>query len=221
MLDAGAGTSAITVVDAEEKTATSMQSHREIATLQPSTSTSTIDRDTEQHPDAEPMGSMADPLALMLAADSNQSLSTGAAASTSIGPIRNASDGTSGATAGTSSGSAIRGVVNSYETLLSSGSFSQILDVSADTDDETMVELAIALSLQDHEGGHSDLQVLRQGFQQSLSNLQGLENLPNLSEPALQSLQALAAQSLSQVQSGSQARYRNLASMYLSRWRGQ
>ena len=67
-----------------------------------------------------------------------------------------------------------------------------------------MVELAIALSLQDHEGGNADLQVLRQGFQQSLSNLQGLENLQNLNGPTLQSLQALAAQGLVQVQNTNQ-----------------
>nr|CAD7443272.1 unnamed protein product [Timema bartmani] len=59
-----------------------------------------------------------------------------------------------------------------------------------------MVELAIALSLQDHEGG-ADLQVLQQG----LANLQGLHNL---SGPALQSLQALASQGLAQSQNPAQ-----------------
>nr|XP_012152236.1 PREDICTED: protein purity of essence isoform X3 [Megachile rotundata] len=82
--------------------------------------------------------------------------------------------------------------------------FSQILDVPPDTDDEAMMELAIALSLQD-EGGSADLQVLRQGFQQNIPNLQGLENLQNLSGPTLQSLQTLAAQGLVQVQATNQS----------------
>lgn len=47
--------------------------------------------------------------------------------------------------------------------------FAPMLDIPPDADDETMVELAIALSLQDHEGG--------------LVNLQAFQNLAG---PALQ-----------------------------------
>ncbi|KAJ8682718.1 hypothetical protein QAD02_018510 [Eretmocerus hayati] len=76
-------------------------------------------------------------------------------------------------------------------------------DVDNPEDDDAMVELAIALSLQDHEGG-APMQAL-QGFQQGLANLQGLEGLQNLSGQALQSLQALAAQGLGQVQAAGHA----------------
>lgn len=41
------------------------------------------------------------------------------------------------------------------EALLGAGGFPPLLDLPPDTDDETMVELAIALSLQDHEGVHN------------------------------------------------------------------
>lgn len=97
--------------------------------------------------------------------------------------------------------SAAARVVNHHplEALLGAGNFPQLLDVPPDADDEAMVELAIALSLQDHEGGHGDLQALRQGFQQSFPNLQGIQSLQNLSGSALQSLQNLAAQGLVQV----------------------
>lgn len=164
----------------------------------------TSSAETEQRLEVDSIGSV-DPLAVVLAAEINQGSSSSAsgAATTSTATIRNAT-GSSSAAASSSSGSATtRGAVNSFETLLSSGSFSQILDVPPDTDDEAMMELAIALSLQD-EGGSADLQVLRQGFQQNISNLQGLENLQNLSGPALQSLQTLAAQGLVQVQTTSQ-----------------
>lgn len=162
-----------------------------------------MDRETEQHLDVESIGSVVDPLTVMLTADSNQGSTIPTTTAISTTTSRNSAGGTS-STAASSSEPITRGAVNSIETLLGSGNFPQILDVPPDTDDETMVELAIALSLQDHEGGNADLQVLRQGFQQSLSNLQGLENLQNLNGPTLQSLQALAAQGLVQVQSTSQ-----------------
>ncbi|OAD57065.1 E3 ubiquitin-protein ligase UBR4, partial [Eufriesea mexicana] len=190
-----------TAVDTEEKPSSSIQSHRELATTTPTTST--IDRETEQHLDVEPMASVTDPLAVMLTADSHQDSTTPTTSTASTTTSRNSADSTSG-TATSNSGPITRGAVNPLETLLGSGSFPQILDVPPDTDDETMVELAIALSLQDHEGGNADLQVLRQGFQQSLSNFQRLENHQNLNGPALQSLQALAVQGLVQVQSTSQ-----------------
>ncbi|XP_076674868.1 E3 ubiquitin-protein ligase-like protein poe isoform X2 [Andrena cerasifolii] len=161
---------------------------------------------SQQLNSSEPIGGgstvvVDDPLGIMLTANSGQCSATSAvAAVTMASATASSSTGSSGPTA--------RGTVNSLETLLGSGSFPQILDVPPpDTDDEaTMVELAIALSLQDHEGGGSaDLQALRPfQFQQSLSNIQGLESLRGLTGPALQSLQALAAQGLVQVQSTSQ-----------------
>ena len=188
-------------IDTEEKaTTSSIQSHRELPTTTPST---TMDRETEQHLDVESIGSVVDPLAVMLTADNNQGSTIPTTTAISTTTSRNSAGGTS-STAASSSEPITRGAVNSIETLLGSGNFPQILDVPPDTDDETMVELAIALSLQDHEGGNADLQVLRQGFQQSLSNLQGLENLQNLNGPTLQSLQALAAQGLVQVQNTNQ-----------------
>lgn len=199
-----------TAVDTEEKPTTSSvsQSHRELPTAATSTTVSTMDRETD-HLDAEGIGSsVIDPLAVMLATDGSQSSTAPTTSAVSAGISgRNSAGGSTGGGAGgtgSSSGPMARSTVNPLETLLGSGSFPQMLDVPPDTDDETMVELAIALSLQDHESGNADLQVLRQGFQQSLSNLQGLENLQNLNGPALQSLQALAAQGLVQVQSTNQ-----------------
>ncbi|XP_066993474.2 E3 ubiquitin-protein ligase UBR4 [Anabrus simplex] len=95
--------------------------------------------------------------------------------------------------------------VNPIEALLGApGGFPPLLDIPPDADDETMVELAIALSLQDHEGG-ADLQVLQQGLQQGLQGLANLQGLQNLSGQALQSLQVLASQGLAQVQNQAQA----------------
>lgn len=110
-----------------------------------------------------------------------------------------------GAAEGNQNSAAAR-VVNHHplEALLGAGNFPQLLDVPPDADDEAMVELAIALSLQDHEGGHADLQALRQGFQQSFPNLQGIQSLQNLSGSTLQSLQNLAAQGLVQVPNAAQ-----------------
>lgn len=52
--------------------------------------------------------------------------------------------------------------INPLEALLGGGSgFPPILDIPSDADDETMVELAIALSLQEHElGGESSQQAM-------------------------------------------------------------
>ncbi|XP_031787712.1 protein purity of essence isoform X2 [Nasonia vitripennis] len=99
-------------------------------------------------------------------------------------------------------GAAAARAVNPLEALLGPGGFPQLLDMPQAEDDEAMVELAIALSLQDHEGG-APMQALQQGLQQSLANLQGLE--AHLSGQALQSLQALAAQGLGQAQGAAQA----------------
>lgn len=58
--------------------------------------------------------------------------------------------------------------------LAAPGGFPPLMDLPPDADDEAMVELAIALSLQDHEGG---LHALQQG----LANLQNLgANLHNI-----------------------------------------
>ena len=49
-----------------------------------------------------------------------------------------------------------------FEQLLQAGgSFPPVVDIPPDADDETMVELAIALSLQDQSGGAIGLQGLR------------------------------------------------------------
>lgn len=175
-----------------------------------------MDRETE-HLDVESIRSVVDPLAVMLTTDSNQCSTIPTTTAISTTTSRNSAGGTS-STVASSSEPITRGAVNSIETLLGSGNFPQILDVPPDTDDETMVELAIALSLQDHEGGNADLQVLRQGFQQSLSNLQGLENLQNLNGPTLQSLQALAAQGLVQVQNTSQVSIKILIVLLLYKY---
>ena len=70
------------------------------------------------------------------------------------------------------------GVSVNVEALLSGvgggAGFPPMLDIPPDADDETMVELAIALSLQDHEGAPN---------LHSLVNLQALQNLAG---PALQ-----------------------------------
>ncbi|KYM85360.1 E3 ubiquitin-protein ligase UBR4 [Atta colombica] len=106
---------------------------------------------------------------------------------------------------GNQNSAAARVVNHPLEALLGAGNFPQLLDIPPDADDEAMVELAIALSLQDHEGGAADLQALRQGFQQGFPNLQGIQSLQNLSGSTLQSLQNLAAQGLVQVSNAAQA----------------
>lgn len=107
---------------------------------------------------------------------------------------------------GNQNSAAARVVNHPLEALLGAGNFPQLLDMPPDADDEAMVELAIALSLQDHEGA-ADLQALRQGFQQGFPNLQGIQSLQNLSGSTLQSLQNLAAQGLVQVPNAAQVMF--------------
>ncbi|KAF4528052.1 hypothetical protein B566_EDAN016728, partial [Ephemera danica] len=76
------------------------------------------------------------------------------------------------------------GVANPIEALLGAGAFPPLLDIPPESVDETMVELAIALSLQEHDSVANLLSV-QQNLQQGLQNLSG---------QALQSLQALATQ---------------------------
>ncbi|XP_025161061.1 protein purity of essence isoform X3 [Harpegnathos saltator] len=136
----------------------------------------TVERDVEQQFDIEAVEAVdraVDRVAAMLGAEGNQN------------------------------SAAARVVNHPLEALLGAGNFPQLLDVPPDADDEAMVELAIALSLQDHEGS-ADLQALRQGFQQGFPNLQGIQSLQNLSGSALQSLQNLATQGLVQVPSATQ-----------------
>ncbi|XP_046403829.1 E3 ubiquitin-protein ligase UBR4 isoform X2 [Ischnura elegans] len=107
------------------------------------------------------------------------------------------------------------GGLNSLEALLGAAAsgagggghhgFPPLLDIPPDADDETMVELAIALSLQDHEGSggggsggggggpssSSSSSDLQHSLQQGLQGLQGLPGLQHISGQALQSLQAL------------------------------
>lgn len=212
-----------TVTDAEEKAASSVPSHGEVATItSSSTSSSLIDRETteQQQLNVMPVGSSSvDPLAMMLAANTSQgsttSTTTGlatlaASSSVATNSSSSASGGSGSGVTGSSTGPIARGTVNSLESLFDSRSFLHIVHILSDTDDEVrMMELAIALSLQDHEGGSSNnLQTLRQELLQSLSNLQGLENLQSLSGSELQSLQALAAQGLVQVQNTNQVNTR-------------
>ena len=77
--------------------------------------------------------------------------------------------------------------VNALEALLGgSSNFHAMLDMPPDADDERMVELAIALSLQEQSGGHSgglSLQAMHLGGHQQV-NVLGLgwfpPNSPNL-----------------------------------------
>lgn len=56
--------------------------------------------------------------------------------------------------------------INPLEALLGGGAgFPPILDIPSDADDETMVELAIALSLQEHELGGEPSQQAMHGLQ--------------------------------------------------------
>ena len=113
-------------IDTEEKaTTSSIQSHRELPTTTPST---IMDRETEQHLDVESIGSVVDPLAVMLTADNNQGSTIPTTTAISTTTSRNSAGGTS-STAASSSEPITRGAVNSIETLLGSGNFPQILDV--------------------------------------------------------------------------------------------
>ncbi|XP_020299583.1 E3 ubiquitin-protein ligase UBR4 isoform X2 [Pseudomyrmex gracilis] len=137
----------------------------------------TVERDVEQQFDIVEAVEAVDRVASMLGAESNQNSVSARVVNHPLEPLA---------------------------AMLGAGNFPQLLDVPTDADDEAMVELAIALSLQDHEGG-ADLQALRQGFQQAgFPNLQGIQSLQNLSGSALQSLQNLAAQGLVQVPNAAQ-----------------
>jgi hypothetical protein len=107
-----------------------------------------------------------------------------------------------GAEGGSQAVSAAARAVNPLEALLGPGGFPQLLDIPQAEDDEAMVEFAIALSMQDSEPG-GQIEVLQQGFQQGLANLQALEALGNFSGQALQRLQDLA-QGLVQVHGSAQ-----------------
>lgn len=98
---------------------------------------------------------------------------------------------------GNQNSAAARVVNHPLEALLGAGNFPQLLDMPPDADDEAMVELAIALSLQDHEV-NADLQAIRQGIQQGFPALQSIQSLETLGGSTLQSLQSLAAQELAQ-----------------------
>jgi len=148
------------------------------ASVPSQTSQDTVERDVEQQFDIEAVEAV-DRVAAILGAESNQNSAAARVVNHPLEPLA---------------------------AMLGAGNFPQLLDVPPDADDEAMVELAIALSLQDHEGG-ADLQALRQGFQQGFPNLQGIQSLQNLSGSALQSLQSLAAQGLVQVPSGAQVTY--------------
>lgn len=93
---------------------------------------------------------------------------------------------------------AVARVQHPLEVLLRPEVAPQLLDLPPDADDEAMVQLAIALSLQDHEGD-ADLQALQQGIQQGLANLQGLRNLAGPAGPLLH-YQGLEAERIPGVQ---------------------
>ncbi|XP_035739496.1 protein purity of essence-like isoform X1 [Vespa mandarinia] len=78
------------------------------------------------------------------------------------------------------------GRANPLEAFLGPGSLQQLLGIPPDAD-ETVVQIAIALSLEDHEDS-ADIETLRQGF----------ETLRNLGGSILQNIQALAAQGMVQ-----------------------
>ena len=82
------------------------------------------------------------------------------------------------------------------QALLGPGGFPQLLDMPPGDDEAVMVELAIALSLQDQQRS-GDNQGSQQGFQQGLANIPGLQGLENLSGPEFDRIQALAVQGLS------------------------
>lgn len=94
--------------------------------------------------------------------------------------------------------------INPLEALLGGavgGGFPPLLDIPPDADDETMVELAIALSLQDHEladGGNAVPSVNRgaaalEGLSRGMLRASGV-----LSNQELQSLQAIAQEPIAQ-----------------------
>lgn len=89
------------------------------------------------------------------------------------------------------------GAVNPLDALLGPIGFPQLMDIPPADDDDAMVELAIALSLQEHEGAGGAAGGAIQQLQQGLGNLQ---NLQNIADPTLHNLQAFAAAHASLVQ---------------------
>ena len=82
--------------------------------------------------------------------------------------------------AGSSQAGAIARVHNPLEVRLGPPRAApHILDIPPDADDETMVELAIALSLQDHESD-VDLEALEESIQRGLESLQSRPEFPGL-----------------------------------------
>lgn len=86
---------------------------------------------------------------------------------------------------------------NPLEAFLGPGSLQQLLGIPPDAD-ETVVQIAIALSLEDHEDS-ADIETLRQGF----------ETLRNLGGSILQNIQALAAQGMVQTLNTAQVKSMN------------
>lgn len=81
-------------------------------------------------------------------------------------------------------------VVDPLEAFMGSG-FPQLLGLQQDADDEAIMDIAIALSLQQHDGAGADPAL--QHLQQGLSNLQGMRNAAAQLQHAQQQLQAVAA----------------------------
>lgn len=101
-------------------------------------------------------------------------------------------------------GGAAAHAVDPLAALVGPGGFAQLLEMQQPEDDEAMVELAIALSLQEHEaGGGAGAAAPIQVLQQGLANLQGLEGLQNFGQ-SLQALAQVAQQGLDQVQNAVQ-----------------
>ena len=61
--------------------------------------------------------------------------------------------------------------------LQAGGHFPPVVDIPPDADDETMVELAIALSLQDQSGGAANIPLGLQGLRLAASNAQVIISL--------------------------------------------
>ncbi|KAL9924505.1 E3 ubiquitin-protein ligase-like protein poe [Glossina fuscipes fuscipes] len=87
------------------------------------------------------------------------------------------------------------------------GGFPQLLGLQQDADDEAIMDFAIALSLQQHEGAEAGLQQLQQG----LSNLQGMRNAAAQIQQAHQQLQAIAGAGASASAAGSDDEGSNVA----------
>lgn len=87
-------------------------------------------------------------------------------------------------------GAVANALVDPLEAFMGSG-FPQLLGLQQDADDEAIMDIAIALSLQQHDG--SGAEPALQHLQQGLSNLQGMRNAAAQLQHAQQQLQAVAA----------------------------